>query len=65
MALEIGKKQWTPSTEYGQEKIEETKLVKLSITEMDWRQLKANAVLKGISVQDLAGQVLREHIFKH
>lgn len=65
MALEIGKKEWSPKTEYGQEKIHETKLVKLSITEMDWRQLKSKAVLKGISVQDLAGQVLREHIFKH
>jgi hypothetical protein len=58
-------KEWQPKSEYAKEKVDETKMVKLSITEMDWRQLKSKAILKGITVQDLAGQVLREHIFKH
>lgn len=58
-------KEWQPKSEYAKEKVGETKMVKLSITEMDWRQLKSKAILKGISVQDLAGQVLREHIHQH
>ena len=58
-------KDWQPTSQYAKEKVDEQKMVKASITEMDWRQLKSKAILKGISVQDLAGQVLREHIFKH
>ena len=63
MAVEI-KKPWKPKTEYAKEKISDTKFVKLSVTEMDWRQLKSLASFAGKTVQEYAGQVLREHIFK-
>ena len=64
MAIEV-KAPWKPKTEYGKEVVEEQKFVKLSLTEFDWRQLKSLASQAGIPVQKYAGQVLREHIFKH
>ena len=40
-------------------------MVKIAITEMDWRYLKSKASLIGVKSQDYAGQVLREHLHKH
>jgi hypothetical protein len=58
-------KEWQPKSEYAKEKVDEQKMVKASITEMDWRQLKSKAILSEKTVQDLAGQIIREHIHSH
>ena len=47
MAVIDGSKEWKPRTDYGKEKIHETKMVKIAITEMDWRYLKSKASLVG------------------
>ena len=65
MAVIDGSKEWKPKTDYGKEKIHDTKMLKIAITEMDWRYLKSKASLIGVKSQDYAGQVLREHLHKH